>query len=475
MSSQSALTPEQRSIDFVPHEERYGKPRSLFTLWFGGNMQVTAVAAGAITVAVGLPLPWAIVATVLGQLIGAVFMALHSAQGPILGIPQMIQSRAQFGFYGAIIPLVLVILMYIGYFATTATQGGSALSSLTHVDVVPSIVIVVALTVVLTIFGYRLLHATEKWLSLLSGVGFLILSVYLVKNHDLGAVWTFDGFSWASFLLAMAIAATWQLTYAPYVADYSRYLPADTSVRASFWWTYAGAVLSSTWMFVFGATAQAVAPNAFDGGSVDFIVDQAPAARELFLLIIIAGVVAVNALNLYGAFMSSTTTLNSLFRLRVTSRMRATIIVVPAVVATVIAIVGKDDFLGNFSNFVLLLAYFLIPWTSINLADFYLVRKERYDLAEMYKPKGEYGGFDWRTLTAYFFGILVELPFIASDFYTGPLAEELGGTDISWILGIFAAGGAYLVLMKRYPVRRKYPAAASGQPVVEPTAESHVG
>lgn len=453
----SALNPEQRSIEYVPHHERHGRARSLFTLWFGANLQVTAIAAGAISVAIGLSLPWALLASLVGNLIGAVFMALHSAQGPILGIPQMIQSRAQFGFYGAVLPLILVILMYIGYFATTAVQGGAAFSSLTSIDIDASIVIVVALTVVLAIFGYRLIHASEKVLSVVSGLAFLYLSYRLVTTNDLSAVWHAGQFSWALFLAAAAIAATWQLTYAPYVADYSRYLPADTSVRASFWFTYAGTVLSTMFMFAFGATAAAVAADAFDGGSVDFIVDQAAGFHAVFFLIIIGGVIGVNSLNLYGMFMSTTTVLNSMFKMKVSPLLRAVLIVVVAAIATTIGLVGKDDFLGNFSNFILLLAYFLIPWTSINLADFYLVRKERYSIDDMFSPHGHYGGVDWRAMTAYLVGIVVEVPFIASPFYTGPVATWLDGADVSWILGIFIAGGLYVLLMKRFPHRPGYP------------------
>ncbi|MGW4099157.1 MULTISPECIES: purine-cytosine permease family protein [unclassified Mycobacterium] len=453
----SILNPEQRSIEYVPHHERHGRVRSLFTLWFGANLQVTAIAAGAISVAIGLSLPWALLASLVGNLIGAVFMALHSAQGPILGIPQMIQSRAQFGFYGAVLPLILVLLMYIGYFATTAVQGGAAFSSLTGVNIDASIIVVVVVTATLAIVGYRLIHAAEKWLSVISGLAFLYLSYRLVTANDLAAVWTMNDFSWALFLAAAAIAATWQLTYAPYVADYSRYLPADTSVRAAFWYTYAGAVLSTTFMFAFGATATAVAADAFDGGSVDFIVAQAAGWHALFFLIIIAGVIGVNSLNVYGMFMSTSTVLNSVFKMKVSPSMRVGLIVAVAAVATTIGILGKDNFLINFSNFILLLAYFLIPWTSINLADFYVIRKERYSIDDMFKPHGHYGGVDWRAMTAYLVGIIVEIPFIASPFYTGPIATALGGADISWILGIFIAGGLYIFLMKKFPTRANYP------------------
>ena len=120
---------EHHSIDYIPESERHGSAFSLFTLWFAANMQVTTVVTGALAVILGLPLGWALVAVVVGNALGGIFMALHSAQGPTMGIPQMIQSRAQFGFYGAILPLVLVILMYLGFFASSAVLGGQALAA----------------------------------------------------------------------------------------------------------------------------------------------------------------------------------------------------------------------------------------------------------------------------------------------------------------------------------------------------------
>ena len=88
---------EKRSIDFIPESERHGRPRSLFFVWFGANANITTVAAGVLPISLGLNLFWSALSILIGSLIGAIFMASHSAQGPRLGIPQMIQSRAQFG------------------------------------------------------------------------------------------------------------------------------------------------------------------------------------------------------------------------------------------------------------------------------------------------------------------------------------------------------------------------------------------
>ena len=120
---------ETRSIEYIPANERHGKPRGLFSVWFAANMHITTLVTGALCVTFGLNLFWSVVAIILGNLLGAIFMASHSAQGPKLGIPQMIQSRAQFGVIGAVIPLILVIFMYLGFFASSGLFGAQVLSS----------------------------------------------------------------------------------------------------------------------------------------------------------------------------------------------------------------------------------------------------------------------------------------------------------------------------------------------------------
>jgi NCS1 family nucleobase:cation symporter-1 len=81
---------EKHTIGYVPPEDRHGKVRDLFTLWFGGNIAPLPIVTGALGVQIfHLNLLWGIVAIVVGQAVGGVLMALHSAQGPQMGIPQM--------------------------------------------------------------------------------------------------------------------------------------------------------------------------------------------------------------------------------------------------------------------------------------------------------------------------------------------------------------------------------------------------
>lgn len=470
-AGQRGLGVESRTIDFVPHEERHGHPSNQFTVWFAANTQITTAVTGALAVVLGLPLGWGVLALVIGNVLGGIAMALHSAQGPKLGVPQMIQSRAQFGFYGAVLPLILVILMYLGFFATSGVLGGSALAQWTGMPINLAIVIVAIVCTALAIVGYRLIHFVDRWISLLSACLFIFLTVQLLRTNDIGAHWSSGGaFDFGTFLLVVAIAATWQFTWGPYVADYSRYLPARTSKTATFWWTYGGAVIGGTWIMCLGAGFVAVAQKAFEGGSTGYLVDLAGhGIGWLVLLIVILGVIAVNVLNLYGAFMSSTTTLTAFWKKPFGQGTRISYILGAAVVGTVLAIAGRGNFLDNYSNFILFLAYFLIPWSAINLADFYLVRHERYDIAALFDPNAGYGRFNWRALLAYAIGIILEVPFMNTSFYVGWWVHAIGGGDIAWIIGFIAPAIAYWLLLRG---RVHLPDDAALDPTTRPQAAS---
>jgi purine-cytosine permease-like protein len=89
---------ESRSIDFVPENERHGRVQDQGPFWFLSNFHFFAIAIGFVGPSLGLSLGATAVAGILGIIIGTALQAFHASQGPEMGLPQMIQSRAQFGF-----------------------------------------------------------------------------------------------------------------------------------------------------------------------------------------------------------------------------------------------------------------------------------------------------------------------------------------------------------------------------------------
>ena len=108
---------EELHIGHIPAGARHGKPWHQFAFWFGSNVNGFNIVVGAVVVSIGLTFWWPLVAIAAGTLIGALLIALHATQGPRLGVPQTIQSRGQFGFYGLAFMVPAVLLINIGFIA----------------------------------------------------------------------------------------------------------------------------------------------------------------------------------------------------------------------------------------------------------------------------------------------------------------------------------------------------------------------
>ena len=446
---------EVRSIDWVPKEERHGKASDLFFVWFGGNMHITTLVTGGLCVVFGLNILWSIIAILLGNLVGAVFMALHSAQGPILGIPQMIQSRAQFGVIGAIIPLIIVIFMYLGFFSTSSLLAAQTLSgAIPVISITAGIIIMNLVDFAITLYGHDLIQKMQKLLSWIFLPVYLIATIIACRIPAPTGSWNPGNFNLPMFILAVAIVATWQIAYAPYVADYSRYLPEDTSQKETFWHTYAGSVIASIWMMTLGVLLTTSVPKFLDAAGPNLSKLFGGFAILLFIIIIL-GQLSINSFNLYGAFMSTTTTVEPFIKMKVTPKVRALFIAIIVIIATIIEILGQGSFISLFKSFILFICYFLIPWTAINLLDFYFLRHGKYSVKDMFDVNGIYGKVNWITMIAYIVTIIVEIPFVNTTFYVGPLCTALGGADISWLFGLIIPVFLYYLPMKKKLEQKK--------------------
>src|SRR6476469_8915156 len=149
---------EVRSIDYVPLSERHGKLWHLGPLWFMGNAQIATLAVGVVGVEAGGNLFWSLVAILAGVLTGTFFMAFHSAQGPQLGLPQMIQSRPQFGYIGALLVWLFAYVQYAGFNVLNTILDGEAMSTPAHGPVKLWVVILTVVALVVALIGYDLIH-----------------------------------------------------------------------------------------------------------------------------------------------------------------------------------------------------------------------------------------------------------------------------------------------------------------------------
>jgi NCS1 family nucleobase:cation symporter-1 len=460
----SPLAVEVHAIDYIPRSERHGRPWHLGALWFTGNAELVSFATGPIGIGLGLNFAWTAVAIVIGTLIGTLLMAFHSAQGPKLGLSQMIQSRPQFGYVGALLPIVTALFVFIGYCVFDTVLGGELLHETVKTPLELSFALFIALALVLVVFGYELIHRFARWASLLYLVNFGLFTVIALATIDLPASQTSlsaETFQWGPFLIVLGVLMSYNLTWAPYVSDYSRYLPADSTVRSTFGWTYLGAATGAIWPAVMGALAAAAHPDLSPIASVKEVADGLFQGWGFWTLLLLAPtLVGATVLGIYTAGLSSLAALDVLRPVRSGLRVRLTAAVVVSLVILGLTLLIPEDFLGTYSAFLTIVLYFLIPWTAVNLVDFFFVRKGNYAIKEIFKPNGIYGRWGPRGMIAYWTGFIVMIPFFSTTIFTGFVAAKLGGGDLSPFIGFPVAAVVYYLLTRDIDVEAEARLAA---------------
>lgn len=438
---------EARSIDRVPDAERHGRVRDLGSLWFVSNVNLTGMATGIAVMAVGASLFWSVVATVLGSLFGTFFMAFHSAQGPQLGLPQLVQSRPQFGYIGAALTVwVFAFVNYVAYNTSDALLSGGALQQVFGIEPVIGYLLAALVAAVLAIYGYRWIHHVNRWLAIPIILLLVVMSIAVFTDGGLPADTLAPGaFDLAPFMTVFVIVAGFQLGWAPYVSDYSRYLPANVGVRATFWWTYLSSAVSAIWVFVLGAAAAVIAPGADPVSAFTQLGDRLfPGFGTVVIIVLMLGLLSIMAINQYGGSLTLISIVDSVSGIRPSKTLRAVTIAIMAVIVFGISqFVGIDRFNEFYGNALIFLAYIFTPWTAINLVDYFFVRKGRYVIAEIFNPAGIYGRWGWRGTSAYLITIVVMVPFMVTTPFTGVIASAVGNVDYSIFVGLPLAGLLY--------------------------------
>jgi NCS1 family nucleobase:cation symporter-1 len=355
---------EINTIQPIPVDGRHGRARDLFTVWFGTNLQLLAIVTGALAVtAFHLPFGAAVGGILVGNLIGAVFMALHAAQGPTLGVPQMVQTRGQFGAVGSLLVVGIVIIMYLGFLASNLVMGGEALASLIPgATATPGIALGALLGLVGAIYGHDLIHAYARVMTYLSGAVLLLTAGWIIWVHGLPAdLLTRNSSTWSGFLGIVSAAALWQLSYAPYVSDYSRYMPRDTGARPAFWASYWGCTIGSVLPMILGSAVALTMTG--DGSVVAQLALLTQGIAPLVLITFSVGVAVSNAMNIYCGALCALTFGQTLFASwspGAPARTWTSFVLIGIALAA--ALLSKDSFLANYEDFILLLLYVLVPW-----------------------------------------------------------------------------------------------------------------
>jgi len=430
---------EPHGIEHIPDAEKHGAPTRAFTLWFAANLCMATFVVGVLAPVFGLGLYEAMGAIVLGNALGMTCLAGVSAMGPRASVPQMVLTRASFGYWGTLLPAFFNWAACVGWFAVNTVLGVLALRQLLGLPYPVAVALMVVGQVALAVYGYNFIHGYERLMTPVLGVLFLIATALtLGKLGGHGHTIVTAGFHPAGFVLLTAAALGYALGWTPYGADYSRYLPSETSARRVFALTFLGGFISAVWIEALGAVITALALTTSQN-PVAVLTSVTGLFTAPLLIAIILGTGTSNALNIYSGALSSLV-------MGVPLKRPVAAIVIGALGSVLLLLAGTDPLKleADFQSFLLVLAYWIGPWLAIMLADFYLVHKGRYVTAALYRR----AGIGWSGLLAYLVGLLASVPFMSQQLFTGPIAKGLQGADISYYIGFLVAGALYLLFAR---------------------------
>ncbi|MEP6696676.1 MAG: cytosine permease [Pseudonocardiales bacterium] len=367
------LAVEPGGAELIPLAERHGRPLQLFWTWMSPNLEFATIFVGVLAVAAfGLSFWQATLAILVGSALGSLSHGLLSARGPAFGVPQMVLSRISFGWFGNILPAGLnAVTASMGWFAVNSVSGALALSALTHLGKVLSLIIIVAVQLVVAFFGHNLVHVFERYAFPLLAVVFAVATVIILSKANLGhAGKPIPG----AFLITVGATFGYAAGWNPYAADYTRYFKRDASKSATALWAGLGVFISCVVLEVVGAAGATLPGKWLDNPTAALTAHLPTVVGKLTLLAIALGAVSANVINVYSGAMSF---LAMGIRLPLALR-RAIIAVAAGTVGFIIALNGLND-VSKYENFLLVIAYWIGPWLGVYFTDWYLRRTYRVD------------------------------------------------------------------------------------------------
>jgi NCS1 family nucleobase:cation symporter-1 len=437
---------EPKGIEHVVDGERHGRPSSVFTLWFGANVELATLSTGVAAVTLfGLSFTQALVGLLIGNILGALLLGGLSTFGPRLGVPQLVQSRGAFGFFGNFVPGILNVVAGMMWFGVNTVLGVFALVLLTGMPFLLGLLVMVAIQVVLAVYGHNMIHAVERWLAVVLTLVFIGVSLFAFSHVNVAipfntkAPLAFGGIS-GGILEAVALAVSYLLGWTTYASDYTRYLPGETRPRTVFGMASSSNFIACLWLELVGVALALALPKLAAGANPVGIMTgiQPHWLVDVALIAVALGTITANVLNIYSASLSAL-----VINLPVKRWLAAILI---GLVGGVVAWIGHTSYYLNFENFLFLLGYWLAPWGAIVMVDYFIHHRGVYNTDRLYDPRRIFGFGVW----AWAIGVACSVPFFNQSLYVGSFAynnPQFG--DMSYFVGFVVAGALYWIFGKR--------------------------
>jgi purine-cytosine permease-like protein len=396
------LAVELNGINVIAENERKGKPSDLFWPWFGANVSVLAIAYGSYVVGFGVSFWQATIAGVIGVILSFALCGVVALAGKRGSAPTMVLSRAAFGVTGNALPSALSWILLVGWETVLVSLSSLATATVFHelgwgggdATKVLGFVVTAVLVVGAGVLGFDVIMRLQTWITyatIVLTVGFVALTL---DEVHWSAVSDAQSGSLQAFVGALALVTTgFGVGWANTAADYSRYLPRQSSSKGVFGWTTIGGAVAPVVLIVFGIALALSSPDL--SGKIG--ADPIGALTTLlptwylvpFAIVAVLGLVGGAVLDIYSSGLALLT-----LGLKVRRPVAAGVDGVIMVLGSIYVVFIADNFITPFQGFLITVGVPIAAWAGVFVADLALRRRDYADV-ELYDPRGRYGAVQW--------------------------------------------------------------------------------
>jgi len=357
-------------------------------LWAGVAVSLAEIWAGGFLAPMGFWLGlWAII---LGHIVGNTFMALGGVIGSEHGIMSMVSIRPSFGIRGSNLAAGLNIIQLIGWASIMLIIGGRAGAMLGK-----------------PIGG--ILASSHFWIVLI-GMGTLIWALYTGKSiwkimqtsAVIALLLVLILMSWVSikefgsgvlsvqsqgvpFMIGLDLVIAMPISWMPLVADYSRFSKKKTP---AFWNTWGGYFIVSSWMYILGLAATLVTGETDPGVMILMMMGKIGLAVPALIMVVFSTITS-DFPDVYSATCSM---------MNISQKISAkTLMWIAGILSIFVALVFPME---QYENFLLFIGAMFVPLFGVVLTDYFIIRKRKLEIEEIYKVDGEYWYFKGFNITA---------------------------------------------------------------------------
>lgn len=456
---------ETNGINHIKDGDRHGKPSELFWVWAAANVSILSVTYGAsLVVFFHCNLAQGIIAGVVGTVVGFVLVGLVGLSGKKAGAPTMTVSRAAFGVKGNFLPSLVSYLSFIGWeiiVTTLAVQATETVLQRLHVGtgdftIAVSFVLIAVIGVGIVILGHQtIVRIQQIFLYAFGGLTiiFMILDWSKINWHNVANL---HAGTPANVIGGTSIImAGLGLGYVNGGADYTRYLPKNSSGAATVGWTVLGASIVPIILMIYGifltASDSSLATAANPIGALSaplptwFLVP--------YMITAAGGLMAATLINMYSSGLS-------LMAMGLRLPRYKTVMVDAVLMAggCIYFLFVSQNFFGNLEGYLVTLGVPISAWCAIYIVDLFMFReKHGYVEKDFYNANGVYGAYRATGLISMIAASVVGLGLVTSlspgvrwaGYFLGAFGGKTGviGTSSIGLLIAFVVGGALYAIL----------------------------